>query len=500
MTGDIVGGSKKRPAFKTMSINPVEMNSHEIAVPSQAKVERSQRVINAMIASGQLSIEGEAWLKVASDPWHDTKIKNFVGIPNKQSGQVVTMSVVQEVTIKKPVALAAGNWSVRVTTNPIASAVDTVVYQYKGNVGVKLPEVQNALTMYPVQIDYSPDNVDFLGTGNSLSHGLEIPEQFLKGPYQVAGMGLEVINTTASLQKQGLATCAVMNQQTQQTFGMNLFYSSTAGTAPVNCTTYAVKTPPANLAEMLLLPGTTQWEAQEGAYSVVQLQGLDENPPTGVPEVPLFIGSDFDAHTQVGIFTKSGAGVNMTTFNEGAYTSRYCIEKTPGHVPMNSTIHIYSGLSDQTTLTLRARWILVRRPNDNEPEILVLTHPDAEWDPAAIQIWSHLMNQLPPAVMFKENPKGEWWKSMLAGIADIAGSGLMMMPHPLAKGAGAAIMAGRAFLAPDIPVQVKAARTKNAVVPAKRKPQNPKGVKFISPEQLAKNKKNKKKKVKRAQA
>jgi hypothetical protein len=105
-------------------------------------------------------------------------------------------------------------------------------------------------------------------------------------------------------------------------------------------------------------------------------------------------------------------------------------------------------LSQETTLTLRVRWIIERFPNDNESSIVVLSTPTAHYDPVALEIYSRLMMKTPPAVMFKENPQGEWWKTMLAGIADIAQDGLLAIPHPLAQGAGQAIKLGRAILSP----------------------------------------------------
>ena len=77
---------------------------------------------------------------------------------------------------------------------------------------------------------------------------------------------------------------------------------------------------------------------------------------------------------------------------------------------------------------------------------------------------------------------------MIAGIADIASSGLLMMPHPLAKGAGAAIAAGRNMILPDEKVRLKAARTKTGGTPAQRQANQQQ-----KQQQKKKNKKKKKK-------
>lgn len=451
--------------------SPIDLNSELVQTPSPAKVEKSRQIINNMVATGQLTPEGEAWLKLNTDPWHDNKTTGFRGVPAKKPNQVVTLSCVQEIAIAKPVALGAGNWSVRISTQPFAQKVNTRQFQMSGNALYADPlSAGTERVQYPVQIDYALDNVP-LSNVFSTTTGLEIPEEFVKGPFQVAGMGLEVINTTAVLQQQGLCTCAVMNQADIPPF--TVVARSASGATPVQGATYSayqVKTPPQSLKEMLLLPGTTQWEAKEGAYSVVQLTGLD-TPPANNPQYPIFQGQELKnvyPATPAANQTTVNA-VQTTPYTFAGFTNATEIPvQWSQQVPMNSTIMIFSGLSDQTTLTARVRWLICRYPNDNEPEILVLAYNSAPWDPVALEIQSRLMNKLPPAVMFKLNPKGEWWKSMIAGIADIASSGLMMMPHPLAKGAGAAIAGARAAFLPNQGQNFRVAKTKTGATPAQR--------------------------------
>lgn len=471
--------------MSTVTPSPIDLNSELVQTPSNAKVEASRRVINNMVASGQLTPEGEAWLKLNTDPWHDNKTTGFRGIPEKAPSQVVTMSVVQEFAISKPATLAAGNWKVRIATYPMASAIATKSYLRRGTVLFGSTETEQ--TMWPVQIDFSEDSANnFTEFANVNTQGLQIPADYQKGPFRVAGMGLEVINTTATLQQQGLATAAVMNQNTSRPFTVHMTNSNNAGDLPAVATCYAVKTVPQNLSEMLLLPGTTQWEAKEGAYSVVQLVDLDQTPTT-VPQFPVFTSNELDNSSNTSEVWTTPTSKQAT----GGYSNIY---QSPEHwsaqIPMNSSVQMYTGLSDQTTLTVRVRWLIVRYPNDNEKEILVLAYNSAPWDPVALEIQSRLMNKLPPAVMFKLNPKGEWWKSMIAGIADIASSGLMMMPHPLAKGAGAAIAAGRAVMLPDQKVKFKTTKTKTGGTPAQRAAKHVKGP---APKSQGKKKPRKKK-------
>lgn len=424
--------------------NPLDQ-SLELTKPTPAKAEASARVMNAMVSTGQLSSAGMAFLKLATDPWHDNKIDNFKGVPDFTMGNSVTCSVVQELNISKPLAVGAGNWKVRISTNPIGGAVKCTQYNFGRNAGDRIAGTDT--TLWPIAVDFRPDGVDFPdfpGTDSTLYKGLELPLAYRQGPFKVAAVGVEVVNTTAALSQQGLATCSRMNQTTDRDFTAVLYNAPAGGNwDPLSVT--PVRAPPKNLSEMLLLPDTTQWHAKEGAYAVAELLSVGTVPPSIEPRFPLVLSGD------LGNGVAPALGPTLTNQVVGTQAALWLPGDNPGIVPMNSSIIMFSGLSDETTLTLRVRWIIERYPNDNQPEIVVLATPTASFDPIALELYARVMRKLPVAVMFKENNSQDWWKTVLAGLADIASSGLLMMPHPLAKGAGAALAGARMLLAPSAP-------------------------------------------------
>jgi hypothetical protein len=314
----------------------------------------------------------------------------------------------------------------------------------------------NTAIVFPISVDFAAAGSDFHNIGDALSTGLEVPVQYLNGPYKVAAIGIEVCNTTAEIYQQGLATCSRMNQTSDASFTTVMFRQDGNFTF---ASSFPVRTPPKNLSEAILLPNTTQWHAKEGCYSVVELQSIGTRPPSLDPVYPIYMPTDFPP---AGPFNVS-AGVVSSTNLSGVPV--FILPPNPGHVPMNTTTQMFTGLSDQTTLTLRVRWVFERYPNDNQPEILVLATPSAAFDPIALEIYSRLMRKIPPGVMFKDNLDMDWWKTVLAGLADVAGSGLMMMPHPLAQGAGGAIKLLRNAFVPDVPRVVR-----TPVSEPKRKP------------------------------
>jgi len=434
----LVGGGFKNYNMNTN--NPI-VESSGMEKPSEAMMAKARRVIAEAKNSGNLSNSGFEWLKLAIDPWHDNKVDNFKGIPDSSVGASVVMSITQELNLAKPSSFPAGNWNVRIYNAPVATGSLLSKGLLRGNSfvvsGVSGYQLGN------IMVDYSSGTNDFDEFSFNAST-LNIPTPYLQGPYKVAGMGFEVCNTTAVLQQQGLCTVSQMNQED----------------APFTLTNYAdsnnfavhtvvpIRTPPKNLAEAILLPNTTQWHAKEGSYSVIPLLSIDTRPASSVPIYPLVHSEDFkpDTTSLVGQINAIAPQVSPVTW--GGIT-KPIPGLSPGYVPCNTTTAMYTGLSEQTTLTLRVRWILERFPNDNEPEIMVLATPTAPRDDVALEIWSRLINKIPPAVMFKENNTGEWWKRGLASIADILGSALMRMPHPLAKGAGGAILLGRQLLGPE---------------------------------------------------
>jgi hypothetical protein len=412
----------------------------DLMIPNDNKVNRSKKIVDAMLKTGKLSQAGYEWLKLATDPWHDTQVRNCKGIPDLNQGSSVVCSVTQTMSISKPGAFAS-NWSCRISANPVASSCSTENYYTISNSGIKVPDIPRV--MWPVQVDFIEDGVPFPEFGNGDTLGLKIPDEYLRGPYKIAGLGIEVFNTTATINKQGTCTTALMNQSGFKEFTMSL-YDTGPQWVPATC--FQVRSVPTTLADMTLLPGNTQWPAEEGHYSVVPLTSLGTLPPAASPIYPLWTDDEFDVVTSTAHPNWRGPALASTTYP--SLGPKFVPTKNPGFVPLNSPVAFYTGLSQETTLTLRVRWIIERFPNDNESSIVVLSTPTAHYDPVALEIYSRLMMKTPPAVMFKENPQGEWWKTMLAGIADIAQDGLLAIPHPLAQGAGQAIKLGRAILSP----------------------------------------------------
>jgi len=173
----------------------------DTGIPAQSTVSRGRRVLEDLKATEKLSQEGSKWLTFALDPFHDKPITGVTGIPDGNTGRSVVCSVVQEKTIKKPNSLPAGNWSVRISTMPVASALNLNDCKVFGHLVNQVDTGPNIVA--PVVIDFAQDGAPF-ATFSFGGEFLTIPSAYLKGPFKIGAMAIEIVNTTAEIYRQGL--------------------------------------------------------------------------------------------------------------------------------------------------------------------------------------------------------------------------------------------------------------------------------------------------------
>jgi len=145
---------------QSLSPSTIETNP-AVDIPSAAQVAKAKQVLQNMVATGQLTSEGEAWLKINTDPWHDTTVNNFQGVPDNYGGQCVTCSVVQEINVSKPAALASGNWNVRVHTIPLANQISVNAFVHQGNTIWETAGPGATLGIWPVKIAFASGTDNF---------------------------------------------------------------------------------------------------------------------------------------------------------------------------------------------------------------------------------------------------------------------------------------------------------------------------------------------------
>jgi hypothetical protein len=442
---------------------------------SNASASRARAILDRLVQGKILTPEGLAWLTIAVDPWHDTAVKGMNGMPDQGIGKSVTFQVVQEYQISKlnsPVPLPAGNWSCRIGNYPWLTTQTLNPGLFFGEIVTQQPASTSVFGV-PVQVNYAPDGADFSSVAVNVlgnAQGCQVPTEFLQGVTKVCGMGIEVINTTAILNKQGLMSCARMVQPDVESYTSYVAFSNAIPPVPVNAWAIKSLTPfrtlPKNLTELALYPGFAQEEAKDGYYAPVLFR-FDRFPHYPTPYGTVLLEDDphagpFDTSNPITCYSS-----HLTPFNlpagEGNTTTFYSSRELPLYYGCDSNVVFFTGLSESTTLNLRVRWILERFPSDQEKQVLVIATPSASYDPVALEIYSRAVQMLPSGVPFTENPAGEWWKTMLAAIGKVAAPMLGMLPSPIGKALGAAIPIGIKALEGTFDEQTKIQREQQAI-------------------------------------
>jgi hypothetical protein len=267
---------------------------------------------------------------------------------------------------------------------------------------------------------------------------------YMSGPSRIIGMGWEVNNTTSELNKQGMVTVYRLPEPRM--------ISQEFAVVGIGSSTGQVFRPPVSTTQSaMLISGTRQWPAKEGCYVVAPFVGQD-NPPLQPDYVQPII-------QQVETVE---ATVSMTSINQGLIANNTSPVLVPFHMnngsgitseqcckicPLHQTGAIFTGLSLQTTLTLQVNFYVESFPGLAEKSILVLATPSAEYDPRALELFSHCLRTLPVGVPAGMNGNGDWFADAVLSLASVA-EPIAGMIHPaLGMGVKMAGKAAGAYLA-----------------------------------------------------
>lgn len=379
----------------------------------------------------------KAWLKTALDPFHDYDTL-ISGIPDNDSQNSVVQILNRIVTIAAPAGLDPGQtWSAHISVLPLASEVPCNAY---------LQDVVGAADSSTIRAQEGSGGVGWtMGTVTVVSQGTGKPRraydeswpdftngsdannwsdatvgnetrQFRGVGYEsdntqsmkklIAG-GFEIHNDTAALYKQG--SCTV--------------YSSPMGSVPepgafadnsVTSTDHLMnfrksRQPPISMEQAAQLPNSRTWEAAEGCY------------------VPIRLGD----HTDYEIARRSTFRTAQTDDSESLSFESGMVQFSPilTHEPyrykhraaeLECTGAYFSGLSPETVLTLKTKFIVETAPSTANMSMLSMATPTPAYCPRALELYHQVIRKLPPGVMVKYNDKGDWFRSITAVIRDVA--------------------------------------------------------------------------------
>lgn len=364
------------------------------------------RQLQQMAVPKGLTRDGWDWVVQALDPFHDAK-REIRGYPDADCANTVVRVVQGTIDVVAP---GAANWDCHIFTSPLLGTSDVYLgsllngkFTVDSNPAVQLGLV-NIATAAAGGACYIPQIV------SNFPDDAGITDLVYKQSRLIA-MGIEVVNTTAEMYKQGTVTAYRMPNRAQ--IG-DCYYDDEKKVDLVKEQRSKIachyNQEPATLASTVVMYNDSiQWEAKHGAYMPVTLNGVD-NPIQRVRPLALVTSAE-----------------SMSGVDASAFMTKPAVDDTNGFAtatpnkiaPINTCGLFFTGLSKETTLTLRIKAYMEIAPTTASTELLQCATPSAGFDPKALQMYSVLAQLMPIATWSENNANGEWFKSILKTIRSV---------------------------------------------------------------------------------
>lgn len=248
-------------------------------------------------------------------------------------------------------------------------------------------------------------------------------DEYLEGSSRLIGMGVEVHDVTAVLNKQGTISTFLQPQSTvePETFTVTgiIQLDPIVNVEPTAVSMFLIKKFPKTLGHVMLLEGSRQWEAKEGCYAVVPFHGRDNFPGQPIYKTP-------------GMYVDESGGEIVGTNNVsqlmlGQYATPpanfSCIQYLCNKfAPVDSKGILITGQSVNSKFIVNLIFYLENFPATDDLKLVPLARPSACEDQMALTLISCATKELPIAVPVRDNGLGDWFAEIVATIAPIVGT------------------------------------------------------------------------------
>jgi hypothetical protein len=416
--------------------------------------------------SGELGISdaGREWLTAALDPYHDTALR-ICGYPDIEESPSVVQVVKSSFDLVKPAAAGSGNWDCHISSFPwlTTSGLLPLTSTPQANNGAIHwdPTIGLNGTLGGVMVDSVPSTTPTFqmnDTGSATFFSLDgtalgtpngINRQYAIGEWRQIAHGFEVINTTSELNIQGLVTAyAAPFPQRNSKSVLGLDAATIAASTPPILTTGDVMVleasmPPTNVAQAMLLPGTRQWKAKEGAYIVPRMNNQDL--AVGIDNTGVYLHSNTDPVSQDFIVGVSLRNYNVPSTGTPLFAVLAATNTNMYTTDFNFGGAYFTGLSNSTTLTVNIIRTFERFPSvqlASDAQLVVLASPSPKYDPQAMEAYSVASARMPVGVPQRMNGLGDWFREAVQEIRNTVAPALAAIPHPFAQGLAGAMRVG----------------------------------------------------------
>jgi len=399
-----------------------------------AQVSRGERLLKKMEDALGVKVTSRPWLMSSFDPMHDNSI-GLGSYPDSNGAMSVPMLVRNTMQVSSNSG-ATAVWDCAIVFNPdanlhtLAALTRVADGRSTGNsnlltspaAGPVAGGTWGGVSSYQ---DVTGNFLNFTKFVNGVSYipntsaGGGLTGSKIDGPWRLTALGLEVVNTTAELYKQGTVTVWTQPTpppQSASTYTIMDFnhMPSTIGFTPSAVSCVLMPSFPGTVAEANILAGSRQWAAAEGCYMVARRSSDTLPPICGQCVYPLYYDNGSTDATVAGPLWAN------QVIDGGAITTPVMPETS--FSPYNMMGATFTGLSAQTTLTVNVWAYIEVFPEQIENVLTPLAQPSAPYDEQALRMYSEIIKAMPVGVMLKENGLGDWFADAIGGVVDTVGS------------------------------------------------------------------------------
>jgi len=424
---------------------------------SATSVATGERVLKAISDKLGVSDAGRAWITAAIDPYHDTAL-DVCGYPDTEESACIVQVVKSSYTIAAPSSAGSGNWDAHISSFPWLLPTTLVGISDPGaNLGAILITAESlAGGLGGLMVDTVPTTTPPTPTFQMVTSGSPswvnldsatiTPFIPFEGEWRQIAVGFEVINTTSDLNVQGLVTTYASPFPQRASKSVLSAERVVAGSLPIivsgSIEVLIASLCPTTTATAMLLPGSRQWKAKEGAYVVPRLNTQDL--AVGTDSTAVVLDSNSDPISPFSIAGTVGTANNIP--NSAPVFTYQTIRNVPiAMSDFNWGGAYFTGLSNSSVLTVNITRYIERFPSIQNPldaQLVVLAKPPAKYDPQAMELYSVVSSMMPTGVPQRMNGFGEWFREAVQEARNAIAPALAAIPHPLAQAAAGALRVG----------------------------------------------------------
>lgn len=352
---------------------------------------------------------GRLWLDTALDPFKDI-VQKPIGYPDRVMTPSVVQTIHDSITVKAPGAV---NWDCNVfldniwrqipllLTNPTVPTQNAVAFNQSGQ-GVT-QRVRGGMIVRKADSGL-PLDMNTTSNADCLSYQTDVFQNETSA--RIIGIGLEIHNTTAEIEKQGALCTYRISDAPDKGVCQPFIDNATVTRNSVAISSVFAVEPPATLGQAVDLPGSLQWDAKKGAY-IVPTFISEENEPEDLRALAVVAKDYTNQNFWVPLIGTDGVTLSF----KGTNNSTSCANAL---LPTGIAGAFLTGLSPQTTLVLNLTYYVEQFPAFASP-MHRISSPSCPEDFAAVELYTKVARWMPTGVEVNDN----FLANFVSGLARI---------------------------------------------------------------------------------